>query len=109
MKLLGFVRSDEGYATILAAGIIAALAGLAFVVAALGAAQIEAHRAQVSADLAAVAGAFAHAYGEDGCAQARWVAELNDAPLVACQEEVDDLVVTSRYGRAEATALAGPL
>ena len=50
---------DRGYATIASAGIIAAVVALALVVAAAVSRTADTHRAQVAADLAAVAGATA--------------------------------------------------
>lgn len=102
-------RRDDGNVTILAAGIIAALAALAFVVAAIGTDRIDTHRAQRAADLAAVSGAHAHAYGEDGCGQARWVADMNNAVLTACETDEADVLVTVRVRTSEATAKAGPI
>lgn len=104
-----FAGRDDGTATILVAGLIAAFAGLAFVLAAVGGARIDAHQARLAADLAAVAGAFAQVYGEDGCAEAAGVAGLNEAHVVDCLPDSQDLVVTVEVGGARATARAGPI
>lgn len=104
-----FPRNDDGNATIVAAGIIAALAGLAFVVASVGGQRLDLHQARLAADLAAVAGAFTHHYGEDGCAEASRVARLNHAELSSCHPEDMDIVLTARVGGEEAMARAGPL
>ena len=50
---------EEGYATIAAAGIIVAIVSLLLIVAAVGSRVAARHEAQVAADLAAVAGAWA--------------------------------------------------
>ena len=72
---------EEGYATIAAAGIIVAIVSLLLIVAAVGSRVAARHEAQVAADLAAVAGAWALATGEDACVAARDTAALNDALL----------------------------
>lgn len=100
---------DRGNATVLAVGIIAVVATLALALVSLIATRVDSHRAQVAADLAAVAGAFAHHYGEDGCRRARDTARLNDATVTRCHPEGADVVVTARVRLAEATARAGPL
>lgn len=100
---------DRGNATIVAVGIITALAALAFAVAAVVTARLDHHRAQVAADLAAVAGAVAHYYGENACARAAEVADLNDAAVVDCHPDGADVVVAVRIRMAEAVSRAGPL
>lgn len=104
-----FPRDDAGNATVVAAGIIAALAALCFLVASVGGSLLDAHQARLAADLSAVAGAAAHNYGDDGCAKARRVAELNRSDLTVCHPEDMDLVVTIRVQGKEVTARAGPL
>lgn len=103
---------DHGYATILSAGIVAAVVALALVVAALVSRTADSHRAQVAADLAAIAGATAlyTAQGDaDACAAARTTAELNDAAIADCQIIGPDVTVTVTLRRAEAVAKAGPI
>lgn len=104
-----FLRDDTGNATIVAAGIIAALAALCFLLASVGGALLDAHQARLSADLSAVAGAVAHNYGDDGCAEARRVAELNRAELHDCHPDDMDIVLTVAVGGKEVSARAGPL
>lgn len=100
---------DHGYATILSAGIIAAVVALALVVAALVSRTADSHRAQVAADLAAIAGATA-LYGDgDACAVADETAELNGAAIADCQITGADVTLTAILGRAEAKAKAGPI
>jgi len=95
--------------TIVTAGVAAALFSLGVVL--LGAAgQVSAHHeAQVAADLAAVAGAFAVYHGEDGCAVAAVVAEDNGASLSGCRGTGADLTVTARIRGREVTSTAGPV
>lgn len=104
---------DSGYATILSAGIIAAVVALALVVAALVSRTADTHRAQVAADLAAVAGATAlHgglAISSDPCAAARETTQLNGAELADCAVTGADVTVTAKVGGAEAIAKAGPI
>lgn len=104
-----FPPGDDGNATIVTAGIIAALASLAFVVASVGGARVDAHQARLAADLAAVAGAFAQAYGENGCEKAHRIAALNKAEVTDCYPDSLDVIVTAEVGGEEATARAGPL
>lgn len=101
--------SDRGYATIASAGIIAAVVALALVVAALVGRVADTHRAQVAADLAAVAGATAVYAGSDACSTARQTAELNGAELVRCAITGADVVVSATVGKSEAVAKAGPI
>ena len=102
--------SDRGYATIASAGIIAAVVALALVVAAAVSRTADTHRAQVAADLAAVAGATAlHTGGGDACAAARDTTILNGAELDRCTISGADVVVSATVGKSEAVAKAGPI
>ena len=111
-------RDDRGYATIISASIVAAVVSLAMVVASLVSHTAGTHRAQVAADLAAVAAATAlyggHTAGE-ACGTARRTAEMNRADIAHCTVEGSDAVVTAAVRtsagarRAEASARAGPL
>ncbi len=94
--------------TVVTAGVAAALFSLGVVL--LGAAgQVSAqHEAQVAADLAAVAGAFAVYRGEDGCTAAATVAEDNGASLIDCRGAGADLTVTAKIRGREVTSTAGP-
>ncbi|MDO5513107.1 Rv3654c family TadE-like protein [Corynebacterium sp.] len=95
--------------TIVTAGAAAALISLCLVVVA-AAGQVEArHRAQVAADLAAVAGAFALYRGDHGCAVAEQVAGYNGASISTCDVRGADLRVTARVRGKEVTATAGPV
>ena len=95
---------EEGYATIAAAGIIVAIVSLLFIVAAVGSRVAARHEA-----LAAVAGAWALATGEDACAAARDTAALNDAALETCTESGRDVIVTATVRGRSTQAKAGPV
>lgn len=99
--------AEAGYATVATAGILAAISGLLLVVAAASSQVVAQHRAQVAADLSAVAGAWALAYGEDACSAAQHTAGMNDGHLQACTPEGDDVVVSAVVRGRDATARAG--
>lgn len=108
--------NERGYATLPAAAIICALVFLAAVLGTAGAMVVAQHRAEVAAELAAVAGAWAHSRGEDACAVATTVAELNAARIRHCLVEGADVQVESQIGVGVPTkkvvlgwARAGPL
>ncbi|MDO5031876.1 Rv3654c family TadE-like protein [Corynebacterium sp.] len=100
---------DAGYATVVTAGIIAALTGLLIAVAAVGARVVARHEAQVAADLSAVAGAWSITRGNDACAAAEHTAGLNGAELVGCQVSDQDVIATATVRGREAIARAGPV
>ena len=99
--------AEAGYATVATAGILAAISGLLLVVAAASSQVVAQHRAQVAADISAVAGAWALAYGEDACSAAQHTAGMNDGHLQACTPEGDDVVVSAVVRGRDATARAG--
>ena len=99
--------AEAGYATVATAGILAAISGLLLVVAAASSQVVAQPRAQVAADLSAVAGAWALAYGEDACSAAQHTAGMNDGHLQACTPEGDDVVVSAVVRGRDATARAG--
>lgn len=106
------LRNDDGYATIVATGIIVAVVSLTVVIAAVAGRTVDTHRAQTAADLAAVAGAIAlNTGGSSGeaCAVAGDTAGLNNAEVISCDIDGRDVVVTAESGRSQATARAGPL
>lgn len=107
--MTGRLRGEEGYATVTSAGIIAAVVSLLLVVAGLGSAVVDSHRAHTAADLAAVAGATALYRGADPCRAAVETAKLNGARVEHCEEKTPDVVVTAGVGRSRASARAGPL
>lgn len=102
------LRSDDGSATVTAAGIISAVMALALTVAVLGAGVADSHRARVVADLSAVAAASALYRGEDGCAWAALTASHGGADVRSCDFDAGDVVVEVQVRRARAVARAGP-
>lgn len=102
------LAGEEGYATVVAAGIIAAVASLLLAVAAVASLVVAQHEAQVAADLAAVAGAWEVAKGRDACTQATEIAALNGAELGSCDVDGRDVEVTARLRGRSAVARAGP-
>lgn len=105
--------NEDGYATLPASAIIAALVFLASTLGLASGSVIAQHRAQLAADLGAVAGAWAQSRGEDACAAARKITELNGARLVECMVEGGDVQVAAqqvaRAGKKAAWARAGPI
>lgn len=102
------LATDGGYATVVTAGIIAAVTSLLLAVAAVGSAVAARHTAQVAADLAAVAGAWEVAKGRDACSKAEEVAALNNARLDSCVVDDRDVEVTANLRSRSAIARAGP-
>ncbi|MFT4086176.1 MAG: pilus assembly protein TadG-related protein [Gordonia sp. (in: high G+C Gram-positive bacteria)] len=112
---------DRGYATVVAAGTIAALAAVLVAIVAVGSAVLARHRAQSAADLSALAAAIVQLGGDgDPCARARTLAGVQDgSPRVTrCEVVGEDVVVevavTVELGRwgvhaAVARARAGPV
>lgn len=107
--MIRLLRTDTGTATIVSAGVIAALAAVLLAVATAYAQVRDQHQAQLAADLAAVAGAWAHAFGEDACGRARQVAELNQATVSHCHVDGADVTVRVNVGKQERRAKAGPI
>lgn len=103
------LAGEEGYATVVSAGIIAAVTALLLAVAAVGSAVVARHEAQVAADLAAVAGAWEVAKGRDACTKAEEVSALNGAELDSCVIDGRDVEVTARLRGRSAIARAGPV
>ncbi|WP_198531313.1 Rv3654c family TadE-like protein [Corynebacterium sp. HMSC076G08] len=100
---------EEGYATVVTAGIIAAVSSLLLAVAAVASLVVARHEAQVAADLAAVSGAGEVAKGRDACTKAEEVAALNGANLDSCVLDGRDVEVTARLRGHTAIARAGPV
>jgi secretion/DNA translocation related TadE-like protein len=114
----GRAHSDGGSATIwvLAAGLVVVL--VAATLAMVGSATVARHRAQVAADLAALAAALRAWDGQSvACDRAADLSARNGASLVACRLEGLDAIVTvevraggaARWGAARASARAGPV
>ncbi|WKD62183.1 hypothetical protein CCICO_10940 [Corynebacterium ciconiae DSM 44920] len=102
-------RDDRGHATILLVAMIALLCSILAGMATLGSGIIARHHAQLAADMAAVAGAYGHSEGHDGCGVAAKVAQDNAAELSSCTLHDADIVVETTVRGKEATARAGPL
>lgn len=103
------LAGEEGYATVVTAGIIAAVASLLLAVAAVASLVVARHEAQVAADLAAVAGAWEVAKGRDACTKATEIAALNGAELGSCDIDGRDVEVTAQLHGRSAIARAGPV
>ncbi|MCQ9342715.1 pilus assembly protein TadG-related protein [Corynebacterium sp. 153RC1] len=102
----------RGNMTIFAAGIACALT--AILLAAVGAASLvlQQHKAQVAADMAAIAGATSLMNttdaDADACATASTTAHANNAELTSCTIYALDVQVSVRVGLRTAQANAGP-
>jgi secretion/DNA translocation related TadE-like protein len=110
---------ERGSATVLAAGVAAALVVSAMTFTAVGQASAARHRAQGAADAAALAGAAKVLLGEgEACAAAQAMVERSATEFERC--EVSDLEVTvyvnetptgipATFGPARAVSRAGPV
>jgi secretion/DNA translocation related TadE-like protein len=110
---------ERGSATVLAAGVTAALLVSAVAFIALGQASAARHRAQGAADAAALAGAAKVLFGEgEACAAAQEMVERSETEFRGC--EVNELEVTVHvdetpsglpavFGPARAISRAGPV
>lgn len=101
--------NEEGSATVTAAGIAGALVMITLMIMYIVATTIDAHRAQVAADLAAVAAAEALYGGRDACQTAVIVTGYNHADLTNCQVDGADVIVQATVRAATVQAKAGPL
>lgn len=101
--------NERGNMTILAAGIAAALTTILLVVLSVSAVVTDKHRAQVAADMAAIAGAHAAFMTGESCAVASEVAAKNNAYLLDCALDGLDVQVTVKIRAASAKARAGPV
>lgn len=112
---------EQGSGTVLVLGLVGVVVLLGTVLAGLGQAQAAHSAAQGAADLAALAGADALRYGEDGCVVAGDVAARNGGVLDACTDEGGGVLrvevhrpapgvarLVGAGARATAAARAGP-
>lgn len=107
--MLSVLQNDRGYATVVGVGFISALICLAGVLG-LGAQLLcDAVRAQVAADMSAIAGALAGMEGRDACLEASTIAEANHAYMTECSRDSEDVEVTVHVGSQTRRAKAGPL
>lgn len=108
---------DRGAGTLVVVGLVAAVLGIALLLAPIAGLAAARHRAAAGADAAALAsaaivGGFETGLGSDACAAAEEVAASHRAELGRC--EVDGLIVTVRvdaataFGSLSAWATAGP-
>lgn len=100
---------EEGYASLVGAVLCAALVGCAVLAVMLLGGVIAQHRAQVAADMAAIAGAHGLWLGADPCRAAEETARDNGAEILRCQVEEGDVIVGVSVRGREAPARAGPL
>ncbi len=101
--------NDRGYATVVGVGFISALIALAGVLG-LGAQLLcDAARAQVAADMAAIAGALAGVEGRDTCGAASFLAQAHQARMTQCSQDAGDVEVTVEVGHLSRRSKAGPL
>ncbi|MCK7662448.1 flp pilus-assembly TadE/G-like family protein [Corynebacterium sp. CCM 9185] len=101
---------ERGSTTLIAASVAAALVALTLIVFDVTGDVLDRHRAQVSADLAAVAAATALWFGDDACPVAsRTVARNVGGELRNCRIAGADVIVDVAVGDAIARARAGPL
>lgn len=110
---------ERGSATVLAAGVTAAILVSAVAFTAVGQASAARHRAQGAADAAALAGAARVLFGEgEACAAAQAMVERSGTEFQGC--EVNELEVTihvnetpkglpAAFGPARAASRAGPV
>lgn len=113
------LREERGSATVAGAGLIIAVLALLVIGLQLGSAVVARHRAEASADLAALASAAQSvASREAACRSAARVAERMSTTLVSCELDGWDAIVQvsarpsrliERFGVANATARAGPV
>ena len=106
---------DRGTVTVPAAVVTLALLLLVVLGVQLGTAVVARHRAEVAADLGALAGAAMLWHGPDvGCRRAATVVERNGATLVSCRWAgrhllIETVVPVAVWGTAGARARAGPV
>jgi secretion/DNA translocation related TadE-like protein len=113
----GRARDESGVAVVVGVGLVAVLVFVAAVSVGTVAIVLAHRRAQVAADLAALAAASARQQGADPCAAATLIAGRDDAEVTDCELDGPTVLVTTAVellpalGGAEvsARARAGPL
>lgn len=103
------MHNEDGNTTLGTAVLISAIIALSLLVTILGLRTIDSHRAQVAADLSAVAAALALYQSGDPCGEAEHYTKLNGAILQDCRIDGEDAIVEVRRGQAVAIARAGPV
>ncbi|MDO5030816.1 MAG: flp pilus-assembly TadE/G-like family protein [Corynebacterium sp.] len=101
-------REEEGSTTVAAALFIAAFVALTMVGVAAGVGVVKARQAAVAADLSAVAGAVAAQEGDHACEAAQKIASANQARVLTCDIDGEDVQVRVERRDKEATSRAGP-
>ena len=108
---------ERGAATTVGVVLLGVLVLVVLLIGAVGGAVVDQRRVESAADLGALAGAAALQLGRDGCAAADAVVARNEARVVRCSREGDDLVlraarpprrVLGLHWTASSTARAGP-
>jgi secretion/DNA translocation related TadE-like protein len=103
-------QGDRGAGSILLLGIGSVVVALGIAATLVGAAVTNRHRAQVAADLGALAGARYVVEGAGtACGRAGEIVAANRGRLVDCRLDGLDLLVTVAVGPARAAARAGPV
>ena len=117
-RLAGGARTDDGVATVLACVCAMALIALTGLAAQFGAALLARHRAEIAADLGALAGAATVVDEQpSACRRAAEVVAANGGAVAACSVEGADVLVTVTVvvhlgpmaGTATGRARAGPV
>lgn len=103
------LHDERGSLTITTAAIIGFLAMVVVLAVGVASHTVVSHKARNAADMAAVAGAFAHYRGEGGCQKASDVAMRNGAQLTQCSITEMDVQVEVTINRSTAHAKAGPI
>lgn len=103
------VRNQDGNATVLGAGIMAALSAVLLCCVVIANSVLDQHTAQNAADLSAIAGATAAAQGLNACEESQKIAALNGAVLIDCTNIYEDVIAETKVDRQTAKARAGPL
>lgn len=103
------VHNQDGNATVLGAGIMAALSAVLLCFVVIANPVLDQHTAQNAADLSAIAGAAAAAQGLNACEESQRIAVLNGAVLIDCTHAYEDVITEAKVDRQTAKARAGPL
>lgn len=101
-------HDEEGSTTVAAALFIAAFVALTMVGVAAGVGVVKARQAAVAADLSAVAGAVAAQEGDNACEAAKKIASANQARVLTCDVDGEDVQVKVERRDKKATSRAGP-
>lgn len=109
MTIATLLRSQEGSATVTAAGIAGAIVMVTLVIIYIATTTIDSHHAKVAAELAAVARAEALSRGEQACQVAGVTASYNNATMITCDIAGGDVIVAAKTTTSTAKARAGPI